>query len=70
MRKIVAVIGDAKIEKPSLKYDVAFQTGKLLVDNGFRVQSGGHSGVMEAAFAGAHSSEKYREGDTIAILPG
>ena len=42
MRKIVAVIGDAKIEKPSLKYDVAFQTGKLLVDNGFRVQSGGH----------------------------
>lgn len=70
MRKIIAVIGDAKIERPSLKYDVAFETGKLLIDNGFRVQSGGHGGVMEAAFAGAHSSEKYREGDTLAILPG
>lgn len=69
MRKIVAVIGDAKVEKDSLKYKTAFMTGKLLVDNGYRVQSGGHSGVMEAAFAGAHASEKYREGDTVAILP-
>ena len=70
MRKIIAVIGDAKIERPSLKFDIAFETGKLLVDNGFRVQSGGHAGVMAAAFEGAHSSANYREGDTIAILPG
>ena len=70
MRKIVAVIGDAKIERPSHKFDIAFETGKLLVDNGFRVQSGGHAGVMAAAFEGAHSSKNYREGDTIAILPG
>ena len=70
MRKIVAVIGDAKIDRPSHKFDVAFETGKLLVDNGFRVQSGGHGGVMAAAFEGAHSSAQYREGDTIAIPPG
>lgn len=68
-RKIIAVIGDAKIEKDSLKYKLAFETGKVLVDNGFRVQSGGMAGVMEAVFAGAKSSKNYREGDTIAIVP-
>jgi uncharacterized protein (TIGR00725 family) len=69
MRKIVAVIGDAAIEKGELKEKLAYETGKLLVDNGFRVQSGGMGGVMEAAFCGAHASEKYREGDTVAIMP-
>lgn len=69
MRKIVAVIGDGKIEKNSDKYRVAFEAGKALVDNGYRVQSGGMGGVMEAAFAGAHASDKYREGDTVAIVP-
>ena len=69
MRKIVAVVGDAKIDYGSHKYDLAYATGKLLVDNGYRVQSGGHRGVMEAAFEGAHASEKYREGDTVALLP-
>lgn len=69
MRKTVAIVGDSVIEKDSLKYKVAFETGKALVDNGYRIQSGGLGGVMEAAFAGAHASEKYREGDTIAIIP-
>lgn len=69
MRKIVAVIGDAVIEKGGDKYKLAFETGKMLVDNGFRVQSGGLGGVMEAAFMGARSSKNYKEGDTIALLP-
>lgn len=69
MRKIVAVVGDACIEKNSIKFKMAFETGKMLVDNGYRVQSGGMGGVMEAAFMGARSSEKYREGDTVALLP-
>lgn len=69
MRKIVAIIGDASIEKGSLKYKVAFEAGKTLVDHGYRVQSGGLKGVMEAAFHGARSSERYREGDTVAIVP-
>ena len=69
MRKIVAVVGDYRIEKDSLKYKMAFGMGKALVDNGYRVQSGGKGGVMEAAFEGAHASKKYRDGDTIAILP-
>ena len=69
MRKIVAVIGDAYIEKNSLKYQMAYEIGKTLVDNGYRVQSGGLNGVMKAAFAGAKSSKEYKEGDTIAIIP-
>ena len=69
MKKIIAVIGDGKIEKEGLKYELAFETGKALVECGYRVQSGGLGGVMEAAFAGAHAGKNYREGDTIAIIP-
>ena len=68
-RKTVSVIGNAAVEDGSLKYRMAFEMGKALVDAGYRVQSGGLGGVMEAAFRGARSSGKYREGDTIAIIP-
>ena len=69
MRKIIAVIGDCNINRASLKYEMAFGVGKALVDNGYRIQSGGLGGVMQAVFEGAHSSEKYREGDTVALVP-
>ncbi len=69
MRKTVAIVGDAIIEPNGKKYKLAFDTGKALVDNGYRVQSGGLKGVMEAAFRGARASKMYKEGDTIAIVP-
>lgn len=69
MRKIIAVIGDCKIDRNSIKYEMAFEMGRALIDNGYRVQSGGLGGVMEAVFEGAHSSAKYSEGDTVALLP-
>ncbi len=69
MRKIVAIVGDSTIDKDGDKYNFAFSVGKALIDNGYRIQSGGLGGVMEAAFAGARSSEKYQDGDTIAIIP-
>ena len=68
-RKIVAVIGNKKIEKDGIRYKLAFEMGKALVDNGYRVQSGGLKGVMEAVLAGARSSKNYKEGDTIALVP-
>lgn len=68
-KKIVAVIGNKKIEEDGIRRRLAYETGKILVDNGYRVQSGGMGGVMEAVFAGAHASENYREGDTIALVP-
>lgn len=69
MKQIVAVIGDTQTEREGEKYRLAFELGKSLIDNGYRVQSGGKSGVMEAIFAGAKTSEKYVDGDTIAIVP-
>ena len=68
-RKVVSVIGNAITGESDLKRKMAFEMGKALVDAGYRVQSGGLYGVMEAAFMGARASEKYREGDTIAIVP-
>lgn len=69
MKKIVAVIGDAVAEKGSEKWNIAFETGRMLVDEGYRVQTGGMMGIMDAVCQGAHSSPNYREGDTIAIVP-
>ena len=69
MKKMVSILGDSHIEKDGPKYKIAFALGKALVDNGYRVASGGLAGVMEAAFKGAHASDKYEEGDTVAILP-
>lgn len=69
MKKIVAVLGDAVAEPGSDKYRLAYETGKMLVDHGYRVQSGGMGGTMRAVCEGAHASEKYTEGDTIGILP-
>lgn len=69
MKKMVSIIGDSKIEKDGPKYRAAFSMGKALVDNGYRVASGGLAGVMQAAFEGAHASEFYQDGDTVAILP-
>ena len=53
----------------SINAQLAFEVGKALVDNGFRVMTGGLNGVMKYALKGAKASEKYREGDTIAVLP-
>lgn len=69
MKKIISVIGDAKIEKNSLKYKLAFELGKNLIDEGFRIQTGGLGGVMEAVLEGAKHSSNYKKGDTIAIIP-
>ncbi|MDE6565552.1 MAG: acyl-CoA synthetase [Clostridia bacterium] len=68
-RKIVAIAGDARVEEGSLKYQIAYEVGKALIDNGYRIQTGGLGGVMSAACRGAKSSEKYTDGDIIALVP-
>ncbi len=70
MKPIVAVIGDALIDKDDEEYELGMEIGKALVDAGYRVQTGGLGGIMEATFKGAKESTKYEYGDTIAILPG
>ena len=74
-RLIVGVVGNAACWYDNCdindkkKWDLAYELGKTLVDNGYRVLTGGGRGVMRAVMAGAHASKKYREGDTIAIAP-
>lgn len=68
-RKVVSVIGNRAVEEGSLRFKLAFDTGKALVDNGYRVQSGGLGGIMRAVMMGARASEKYKEGDTVALVP-
>lgn len=65
-RPILAVIGNDSI-LPDPQHAAAFEIGARAVDRGFRVVCGGYSGVMEAVAQGAHSSDKYREGDTIGV---
>ena len=68
-RKIVAVIGNKQIDKNGIRYKLAFELGKALIDNGYRIQTGGLRGVMEAVMAGAKTSKHYKDGDTIALVP-
>lgn len=65
-RPMLAVIGNDS-ELPELQRAAAYELGARAVDRGFRVVCGGYSGVMQAVAQGAHSSENYREGDTIGI---
>ncbi|MCC6650161.1 MAG: TIGR00725 family protein [Candidatus Eisenbacteria bacterium] len=69
-RPLVAVIGDARVEPGGTKDLLAEEVGRLLVDAGYRVLTGGLGGVMEAACRGARSSSRYQSGDTVAVLPG
>ena len=69
-RKLIAVIGDANLSQNSEKYILAEKLGRLLIDHGFQLITGGLGGVMEAASKGARSSSQYKLGDIIGILPG
>jgi uncharacterized protein (TIGR00725 family) len=69
-RRTVAVIGSGSVKEGEIAYEMALKVGSLLIDNGFRVLTGGLGGVMEAAMKGARSSPVYHEGDTIAVIPG
>jgi hypothetical protein len=67
-RRIIAVIGNGRAT-PGAEA-VAQELGRMIVESGWRVLSGGLGGVMEAASRGAKLAKNYREGDTIGILPG
>lgn len=67
-RPVAAVVGDG--EAAQVELEAARAVGEALVDEGFRVVTGGLGGVMEAASRGAHASAKYAPGDVVGILPG
>lgn len=70
IKRIISVIGsgDLPSDHPSCKK--AYLLGKALIDNGYRLVTGGYGGVMEAASKGARDSGNHKEGDIIGILRG
>lgn len=66
-RLIAAVVGSARTT-PEEETE-AEALGRALIDAGFRVVSGGLTGVMEAASRGAHQSARYQSGDVIGVIP-
>jgi len=69
-KPIVAVVGDARLPPEDACLGLARDCGRLLVDAGCRVLTGGLGGVMEAASQGAHLSSSYAPGAVLGVLPG
>ncbi|MBN2155321.1 MAG: TIGR00725 family protein [Candidatus Lokiarchaeota archaeon] len=65
---IVGIVGTSSASKHVIQ--VAEKLGRLIVDNGYRIISGGLTGVMEAVSRGGQKSENHTNGDIIGILPG
>jgi len=64
----IAIIGSRNLGKKSLS--LIENISKALVDEGFRIVTGGIGTLQKAAHKGAKTSDKSGDGDTIAILPG
>jgi hypothetical protein len=52
----ITVFGGSRCGSDSAEYKEALQLGRLLVEAGFEVASGGYYGVMEAISRGAHEA--------------
>ena len=69
-RPTVSVIGNAQLSDGDPRLLLARKTGKILVDYGFAVVTGGMGGVMHAALEGGRSSSQWTPGHCISIIPG
>jgi uncharacterized protein (TIGR00725 family) len=63
----VSVIGSSRASDKAC--EIAENTGRMLIDNGFRLVCGGKGGIMEAACRGASRSTHHSDGDIVGILP-
>lgn len=68
-RYVLAVVGNAGV-LPAPIEALCAELGQRAVEAGFRIVTGGLSGVMEAVSRGARTAPSWREGDIIGILPG
>ena len=67
---LIAVIGDAKLNKGTKKYLLAENLGQNLIDNGYHLLTGVLDGITEAVANGARHSFYYNEGDLVGIPTG
>ncbi len=66
-KKIIAVVGGVRPSK--LLATEAHALGRKLVDEGYRIATGGLGGIMEAVSRGARSSTAWSDGLVIGVLP-
>jgi len=69
MKQIIAVIGNANIDNDVEKQVLSFELGKLIIDSGYILATGGLGGVMEYASKGARASKHYTSNSIIGVLP-
>ncbi len=69
VKKIIAVIGNANIDSDIEKQKISFELGKLIIDHGYVLATGGLGGVMEYASKGAKHSKNYTQNSIIGVLP-
>ncbi len=69
-RKLIAIVGDTRMSRKGRKWALAVHLGRQLIDEGYRIVTGGLGDLPKAVARGARSSPRYREGDLVAILPG
>jgi len=67
---LIAVIGDGAVAPRSPAARLAEDLGRMVVEKGFVLVTGGQGGVTEAACRGARSASTYRPRTIVGILPG
>ncbi len=67
-RKIISFIGNGTALQKSAE-QLCLDLGRLAIEAGFRIASGGLGGVMEAVSRGAREAEGWREGDILGLIP-
>jgi uncharacterized protein (TIGR00730 family) len=65
-RKRITVFGGSRCNAESQEYQEALKLGRLIVEAGFDVCSGGYAGIMEAISRGAHEADGQVIGITMA----
>ncbi len=68
-RKVLSIIGSGLTVDRATE-ELCGELGRLAIDAGFRIVTGGLAGVMEATSKGARSSQLWNDGDVVGILPG
>jgi uncharacterized protein (TIGR00725 family) len=63
--KRITVFGGSRCGPDAVEYQEALKLGRLLVQAGFEVCSGGYAGVMEAISRGAHEADGHVIGVTM-----
>jgi uncharacterized protein (TIGR00730 family) len=70
IKKRITVFGGSRCNAESEEYQEALKLGRLLVEAGFEVCSGGYAGIMEAVSLGAHEAEGHVIGITMTQFTG